>query len=97
MLKHPFHHPQTGAQNRHYGDFFTFDLIDFHRAVPAFDGDALGFQIGGGFVGQQTADFRRQLAEALCTDIVLTHQAQFMFDQRVFNFHDLHWCSPGMS
>jgi len=97
VLQHPFHHAQAGTQNRDHRDFFAFDLVDLYRAIPALNGDALCFQIGGRFVGQQAAHFRGQLAKTLCADIMLTHQAQFMFDQRVSDFHDLHWCSPGMS
>jgi len=97
VLQHPFHHAQAGTQNRDHSDFFAFDLVDLYRAIPALNGDALCFQIGGRFVGQQAAHFRGQLAKTLCADIMLTHQAQFMFDQRVSDFHDLHWCSPGMS
>ncbi|CNU40272.1 Uncharacterised protein [Salmonella enterica subsp. enterica serovar Bovismorbificans] len=57
IFQNAFHHAQTRAQNWHNGNFFTFDLVDFHRAIPAFDGDFFRFQVGCRFIRQQAAYF----------------------------------------
>ena len=90
VFQNAFHHAQARTQDWHNGDFFTFDLVNFNRAVPAFDGHLFGFQTGGCFISQQAANFRGEFTKAFSADVVFTHQSQLVFDEWVFDFHDLH-------
>src|SRR5690606_18100113 len=71
VLQHAFHHAQTRTQDWHHGNFFTFDLLNLYRTVPAFDGHFFRFQIRGRFVGQQATHFRSQFAKTLRADVML--------------------------
>ena len=94
VFQHTVHHTKTRTQNWHNGNFLTFDLVDFYRAVPAFDSYFFRFEVGGRFVSQQATHFGSEFAKALGADILLTHQSQLVFDEWVFDFHDLHTLSP---
>ncbi|MMZ71546.1 hypothetical protein D1872_349820 [compost metagenome] len=50
----------------------------------------LGFQVGGGLVGQQRAKFVGQFAEILGAERGVAHQADLVLHQRVAHFDDLH-------
>ncbi|MNE13622.1 hypothetical protein D3C80_1064640 [compost metagenome] len=91
MLEHAIHHAKTGAQDRHDGDLLALDLVNFHWPVPAIDGNFLGFEVRGRFVGQQTAHFLGQFTETLGADVAFAHQADLVLDQGVFDFNDFHY------
>ncbi|MGQ7789308.1 hypothetical protein ACULNC_04320 [Shigella flexneri] len=61
------------------GDFFTFDFVNFNRAVPAFDGHLFGFQTGGCFIHEQAADFEASSRKRL---VLMSFHAsvQLVFD-----------------
>ncbi|MNS89843.1 hypothetical protein D3C72_1238680 [compost metagenome] len=88
--QHAAEHAQPGAQDRHHGDLGAGDALHGDRAGPARQGVRLGFQVGGGLVGQQRAKFVGQFAEILGAERGVAHQADLVLHQRVAHFDDLH-------
>src|SRR5690606_1280914 len=84
-------HAQASTQDRHDGDFLAGEFLDVDIAAPTLDSMGLNRHVLGGFIGQQGSNFLRQFTEVLGTDIVATHQTEFMADKGVLNFTDLHW------
>ena len=73
QVEHAVEHAQTGAQNRHHGYGFAFNLLAFDAATPAFDRKRLGFQMAAGFVGHQAGQLFYQSAELVGVAVGFTH------------------------
>ena len=67
-------------------------LIRSMTTVPAQPGDGpgLGLEVLGRLVGQQPGHFRGQVPEILGGHIMLPHDPQLVFDERVIDDGDRH-------
>lgn len=95
QAEYAFEHADTGAQDRHYGDFLTGDFLDLDGTGPT--GDLVGFQrqIFGRFVSEQRSDFLSKLTEVLRANVGAAHKAEFVSDQRVADLASGHGKGSG--
>ena len=91
MFQYAVHHAKTSPQYGNYSDLLALDLIDLHGAIPTINRDFFSFKVGSRFISQQTTHLLGQLTKTLGTDVCFTHQTQFVFNQRMFDFDHFHY------
>ncbi|MNE62069.1 hypothetical protein D3C80_1573290 [compost metagenome] len=95
QAEHTVEHADTSAQDRYYSNLLTGDFLDLDLTAPAFDLVGFEWQVFGGLVGQERADFLGEFAEILGADISAAHQAELVTDQRMADLTGRHRESSG--
>jgi hypothetical protein len=90
QAEHAVEHADAGAQDGDYRDLLAGNFFNLHLATPAVDLVGFEWQVLGGFIGQERADFLGEFAKILGADIGTAHEAELVTDQRMADLTDGH-------